>query len=161
MLLSCAGDVPFHEATAVIQPDPALYELQIALVVGDDALRSAIRMLLTVSGALVTEYGTAKGYLESAQTPGRCLVIDCQLPDMPRRWLRDQIAHLGRHTPIVVVTAYPEEFEPVRTTHENICVIHKPFDGSHFIQSVADTIRTSAGDYGAQADQQDLHTPTS
>lgn len=161
MLISCAGDVPFHEATAVIPPDPALYELQIALVVGDDALRSAIRMLLTVSGALVTEYRTAKTYLESAQTLRRCLVIDCQLPDMPRRWLRDQIVHLGRATPIVVVTAYPEEFEPVRITHENIRVIHKPFEGSHFIQSVRDAIRAAAGDHGPQGDQQNLHTPTS
>lgn len=120
---------------------PELNGFDIALVVGDDALRSALSMLLAVSGQRVTEFRTITEYLCSSMAVHHCLVIDCQLPGLSRRQLCEQMLKLDRTVPIVVVTAYAEEFDAARDLRGNMYVVHKPFASKQLVETVINAAR--------------------
>ena len=115
----------------------------VALIVADDALRSAMRMLLSVSGLSVTEYRTVTEYLVSPVNTRHCLVMDCQFPDMSRRRLSEEILKLDKSMPIVVVTAYPEDFDCVRALRGNMHIVPKPFAGNHLVDTVTHAARAA------------------
>lgn len=124
---------------------PELNPPDVALVVADDALRSALKMLLTVFGLRVTEYRTIAAFLISAAAMPQCLVVDCQLPETPRRLLCEEILELDERIPVVLVTTYFEEFDALRAEHPNIYVVRKPFVGNHLVRTVGDALHTAFG----------------
>lgn len=115
--------------------------LRVALIASDDALRSSVRLLLTVSGMTVDEYRTARQLLAAASASYACLVVDCRLADMPGHRLCMEIIRHNREVPIVVLAADLEAFEFVRTARPGIRVVSKPFAGDLLI----DTIMRSTG----------------
>jgi FixJ family two-component response regulator len=125
---------------------PELDNPDVALVVADDALRAAMRMLLAVSGLRVIEYRTIAEFLTSAAGARRCLVVDCQLPEMPRRRLRDQIVRLDQQIPVVLVTAYSEDFEAAKAIRPHVYIVRKPFVGNHLVETVGDALTAAFGE---------------
>lgn len=122
--------------------------LRVALIASDAALRSSIRLLLTVSGIHVDEYRSGREFLTAAPTPYACLVIDCRLPDMTGRRLCAETVGRSGMLPTIVLTASPETFSFTPPVHPNLRVIAKPFDTSHLV----DAIRKAAAD-GRRADE--------
>lgn len=110
--------------------------LRVALIASDDALRSAVRLLLTVSGMTVDEYRTARQLLAAASASYACLIVDCRLADMPGHRLCMEIIRHNHELPIVVLAADPEAFEFVRTARPGIRVVSKPFAGELLIDSI-------------------------
>lgn len=121
--------------------------LRIALIVSDAALRSSIRLLLTASGLNVDEFRTGRGFLAAPPSPYACIVIDCQLSDMPGRRLCSEIIRRSEMLPVIVLATIPETFTYSPPTHPNLRIIGKPFDTDLLVAA----IREAAVD-GRQAD---------
>jgi len=121
--------------------------LRIALIVSDAALRSSIRLLLTVSGMNVDEFRTGREFLAAQPLPCACIVIDCQLSDMPGRHLCAEVIRRSEMLPVIVLAAAPETFTFSPPKHPNLRVIAKPFDTDLLVAA----IREVAVD-GRQAD---------
>lgn len=115
--------------------------LTVALVATDDALRSSVRLLLTVSGMVVHEYRTAQAFLAADSGAYSCLVVDCQLADMPGRQLCMETIRQNGQVPIVVLAAAPEAFELTDAARAKVRLVSKPFEGELLIG----TIEESAG----------------
>lgn len=118
-------------------PDQNRRKLQVDLVVADVALRSSLRMLLSVSGMEVREHRTARAYLATRPATRGCLVVDIQLADMRDRRFCIELVELSRHIPVVVLTSAPEDFELARCMSPNIRVIGKPFTSELLVDAVA------------------------
>jgi len=114
----------------------------VALVAGDNALRSSLRLLLTVSGIQVQDYRSARDYLAATADPHRCLIADCRLPDMPGRGLCLEVIKRAPRTSIIILTASPEEFEFVRAARPNVCVLSKPFDVERLVDAVTEALES-------------------
>lgn len=119
--------------------------LTVALVTSDAALRSSLRLLLTVSGMNVHEYRTAQEFLAAGPGPYACLVVDCQLADMPGHRICAEAAGHNKRLPVVILAAFPEDFEAANGAHPGIHVVRKPFDGDFLINTIEDSAGTGPG----------------
>lgn len=111
--------------------------LRVALVASDDALRSSVRLLLTVSGMKVDEYRTARQLLAARPASYACLVVDCRLSDMHGRRLCSEVIRLAHAVPVVVLSASPGVFDFATVARPNVRVVGKPFPGELLIETVS------------------------
>lgn len=119
--------------------------LTVALVTSDAALRSSLRLLLTVSGMDVHEYRTAQEFLAAGRGPYACLVADWQLADMPGYRMCAEAIVRDKHLPVVVLAAFPEDVEAANGAHPGIHVVSKPFDGDFLINTIEYSAGTGPG----------------
>lgn len=115
--------------------------LRVALVASDDALRSSVRLLLTVCGMQVDDYRTARQLHAARPASYACLVVDCRLSDMQGSRLCSEVIRLAHAVPVVVLSASPGVFDFARIARPNVRVVEKPFPG----ELLVDTIRQAAG----------------
>lgn len=108
----------------------------VALVAGDDALRSSVALLLTVAGITVSTHRSIRAYLSAGQAPYGCLIIDYRSGDPSMRGPFLDLLQRGEPIPIVAMTTAPEKLAADTAAYPNLRVVGKPFESDAFIDTI-------------------------
>jgi FixJ family two-component response regulator len=105
-------------------------ELPIVSIVDDDLqAREAIEELVLSLGYKAVTFESADHFLSSDQVrKTACLIADIQMPGRSGLDLQDHLVANGHPTPIIFITAFPEErFRTRAMTAGAVCFLSKPF----------------------------------
>ena len=110
----------------------------IAVIDDDESVRLATKNLLRSLGYLVETFSCAEDYLNGAGKRGvSCLISDVQMPRMTGLELQDKLLERGDHTPMILVTAFPNEKGRAKALAAGAAgYLVKPFDGQALIDCV-------------------------
>ncbi|WP_187435914.1 response regulator transcription factor [Bradyrhizobium hipponense] len=106
-------------------------------VIDDDlSVRLATNNLLTSRGYTVCIFGSAHEFLQSAELDTTsCVIADVQMSAMSGVDLMMHMRGLGRHTPFIFVTAFPDDAVRERALEAGaVCFLAKPFATPTLIQ---------------------------
>jgi FixJ family two-component response regulator len=106
-------------------------------IVDDDRLaRDGIRELVESLGYKAVTFGSAEDFLGSdVITETACLITDLQMPGLNGLELQEALRSQGHRTPIVLITAYPNENHRNRALHGGaVGFLSKPFDEASLIK---------------------------
>jgi FixJ family two-component response regulator len=82
----------------------------ISIVDDDKSVREAAKALIRSLGYTAATFASAEEFLESGRLyDTACLITDVQMPGMSGVDLQCNLAANGHCTPVIFVTAYPEE----------------------------------------------------
>ena len=82
----------------------------ISIVDDDKSVREAAKTLIRSLGYATATFASAEQFLESGSLPDTaCLITDVQMPGMSGVDLQSHLMASGHCTPVIFVTAYPEE----------------------------------------------------
>jgi FixJ family two-component response regulator len=82
----------------------------IAIVDDDKSVREAAKTLIKSLGYSTAAFASAEEFLESGCLhDAACLITDVQMPGMSGLDLQGHLTANGHSTPVILVTAYPEE----------------------------------------------------
>lgn len=99
----------------------------IAVVDDDEAIREATQGLLKAAGYATAAFPSAEDFLASRQlNEVGCLITDIQLGGMSGLQLQRHLGASGFTTPIIVMTAFPEDGQRALAAGA-LCVLDKPF----------------------------------
>jgi len=112
-------------------------------IVDDDALaRDGIRELVESLGYKATTFESAEDFLKSsllAETA--CLITDLQMPGLSGVELQEALRSQGYHTPIILITAFPNEKHRTRAVDNGaVGFLSKPFDEASLIKCLTAAI---------------------
>ena len=119
-------------------------EAPLISIVDDDALaRDGIRELVESLRYKGVAFVSAAHFLESgliAET--RCLITDLQMPGMNGLELQEALRSWGYGTPVIVITAYPNEKHRTRALNNGaVGFLSKPFDDRSLMECLATAIK--------------------
>ena len=123
-------------------------EAPLIAIVDDDALaRDGIRELVESLGYNAVTFMSAENFLESGMiAETTCLVTDLQMPGLSGLELQEALQSQGYQTPVVLITAYPNEKHRTRALANGaVGFLTKPFDERSLIEclTVAIKLRSS------------------
>jgi FixJ family two-component response regulator len=103
-------------------------KLMISIIDDDDAVREATGELIQSLGYTAATFASAEEYLQSdCAKDTSCVISDMRLPGMTGVELQERLAH-GHKTPIIFMTAFPEEKMRVRVLKAGAFgFLRKPF----------------------------------
>jgi FixJ family two-component response regulator len=82
----------------------------ISIVDDDGLVRESTKGLVRSMGYAAEAFTSAEEYLRSnCAAATACLISDLQMPGMNGADFQDRLISEGRHTPIIFVTAFPDE----------------------------------------------------
>ena len=119
----------------------------ISIIDDDESIRVATRMLLRLHGFVVHTFASAEDFLRSTSVHETgCLIVDVQMPGMNGLALQNRLRDEGHGTPIIFITAHPEERNRARAMAAGAaCFLSKPFDGQTLISCVDKALNTRNG----------------
>jgi FixJ family two-component response regulator len=104
----------------------------------DDAVRSAVRLLLKSVGLPVTAFASAQEFLQKYQIDqAGCLVVDVRMPGMSGLELQQQLTRRGATIPLIFITGHgdiPMAVEAIQ--HGAFDFLPKPFRDQDLIERV-------------------------
>jgi FixJ family two-component response regulator len=108
----------------------------IAIVDDDRSVREAAKTLIRSLGYATATFESAEEFLESGQLRDiACLITDVQMPGMSGVDLQNHLTANGHSTPVIFVTAYPEESVRVRALDAGAFgFLSKPFTEESLIE---------------------------
>lgn len=116
----------------------------VALVAGDDALRSSIKFLLSVVAMQTREYRSIQAYLaDEHNNVCGCLVVDSPTRDAAVRGAFLDLLQRDDRSPVIAMTTAPETLAVAAAGRPHFRVVGKPFESEHLIG----TIRTLQASY--------------
>ena len=126
-----------------------MFETPLISIVDDDALaRDGIRELVESLGYDVVTFTSAKHFLQSdviAETT--CLITDLQMPGLNGLELQEALRSRGHRTPVIVITAFPNEIHRKRAVHGGaVGFLSKPFDEASLIKCLTAAIKLRAAE---------------
>jgi FixJ family two-component response regulator len=112
-------------------------ETPLISIVDDDALaRDGIRELVESLGYNAVTFKSAEHFLGSdwvAETT--CLITDVQMPGLDGLDLQETLQSQGRHMPVILITAYPNEKNRSRALDSGaVGFLSKPFNEESLIR---------------------------
>ncbi len=115
----------------------------ISIVDDDEAVRLALRSLVRSLGYVSNVFASAEEFLESSHlNETSCLISDVQMPGMNGIELQNRLKILDRGTPVIFVTAFPDERIRARAFEAGaIGFLEKPFEGRVMIQLIEMALR--------------------
>ena len=121
----------------------------ISIVDDDEAVRLALRSLVRSLGYVSNVFASAEEFLESSQlNETSCLISDIQMPGMNGIELQNRLRILDHSTPVIFVTAFPDERNRARALEAGaIGFLEKPFEGCAMIKLIETALRA----HGEQA----------
>jgi PAS domain S-box-containing protein len=127
-------------------------------IVDDDALaRDGIRELVESFGYEAISFPSAEHFLQSdVSAETTCLITDVQMPGLSGLELQEALQSQGKHTPVIVITAYPTEKDRSRVLENGaIAYLSKPFDEQTLIEylAVAINLQSTLARHTAQIEQ--------
>ena len=138
-----------------------MFETPLISIVDDDALaRDGIRELVESLGYDVVTFTSAKHFLQSdviAETT--CLITDLQLPGLNGLELQEALRSRGHRTPVIVITAFPNEIHRNRALHGGaVGFLSKPFDEASLIGCLTVAIKQREFDAEGEIDLRAMPT---
>jgi FixJ family two-component response regulator len=115
----------------------------ISIVDDDEAVRLALRSLVRSLGYVSNVFASAEEFLESSQLKETsCLISDIQMPGMNGIELQSRLKILDPSTPVIFVTAFPDERYRARALEAGaIGFLEKPFEGCAMIKLIERALR--------------------
>ena len=124
----------------------------ISIVDDDEGVREATKGLVRSLGYGVATFASAEDFLQSNQiNDTECVISDVQMPGLSGVELQSQLIADGNRTPIIFITASPEERTRAGALKAGaIGVLSKPFNEDRLIEFIhtalaASKSRTVAG----------------
>jgi FixJ family two-component response regulator len=114
-------------------------EAPVISIVDDDAsVRTATARLLRSLGFSAHAFASAQEFLSSPRMiDTSCLIADVQMPGMSGVELQEHLTAHGHSTPIIFITAFPEQQIRERAMNGGaIGFLSKPFDESRLLECV-------------------------
>jgi CheY-like chemotaxis protein len=114
-------------------------EVPVISIVDDDAsVRTATARLLRSLGFSAHAFASAQEFLSSPRMiDTSCLIADVQMPGMSGVELQEHLTAHGHSTPIIFITAFPEQQIRERAMNGGaIGFLSKPFDESRLLECV-------------------------
>lgn len=95
----------------------------------DESVRGSLPRLLRALGFEAEAFSSAKALLNSSRLgEAACLILDIQMPEMDGRQVQNHLQSAGYPTPIIVMTARPDEDVRKRMLEAGaVDFLHKPF----------------------------------
>lgn len=82
----------------------------ISIVDDNESVREATKALIRSLGYATATFASAEEYLRSDRTRDTsCLIADVQMPGLSGVELQDRLIAGGKRTPVIFMTAFPEE----------------------------------------------------
>ena len=113
-------------------------------IIDDDALaREGIGELVESLGYKANTFCSAEDFLQSGMiAKTTCLITDLQMPGLNGLELQEALRSQGCHTPVIVITAFPNEKLRARALDAGaVAFLSKPFDEESLIKSMTDAIK--------------------
>jgi FixJ family two-component response regulator len=124
-----------------------IYAPPLIAIVDDDALaRDGIGELVASLGYETITFSSAQDFLASSViTKTTCLITDLQMPGQNGIELQEALRRKGYCTPVILVTAYPNEQQRKRALDNGaVGFLSKPFDEGSLIRCINAAIKRSA-----------------
>ena len=120
-------------------------EATLISIVDDDQLaRDGIRELIESLGYNAVAFASAEHFLQSgviAHTT--CMIVDLQMPGLNGLELQEAVRAKGYHTPVIVITAFPNETRRKRALDGGaVGFLSKPFDEACLIRCLTAAIKS-------------------
>ena len=108
----------------------------ISIVDDDGFVRESTRLLIRSMGYAAETFVSAEEYLRSnCAADTACLISDIHMPGMNGADLQDRLIADGYRTPIIFVTAFPDESIRARVLKAGACgFLTKPFSDESLIE---------------------------
>ena len=107
----------------------------IAIVDDDEAVRESTRALVRSLGYNASTFSSAEEFLDSNPGDTSCLILDVQLKGLSGVELQELLIAQGRRTPIIFVTAFPDERTRIKALAAGaIGFLSKPFSDEKLTQ---------------------------
>ncbi len=135
-------------------------ETAIVHVIDDDeSLRGAVNRLLRSVGLEVRTYESVRQFLDArAQDSPGCLVLDVRLPGISGLEFQVQLAELGIHLPVVLMTGHADVPMSVRAMKAGaVDFLPKPFRDQDMIDAVSSAIERDRQRRAADGDIAQTH----
>ena len=81
----------------------------ITIVDDDEAVRASTKALVRSLGYNARAFSSAEEFLDANLDDSSCLILDIQMKGLSGVELQEILNAQGRHTPIIFVTAFPDE----------------------------------------------------
>jgi FixJ family two-component response regulator len=114
-----------------------LTKVPVISIVDDDALvRESTKSLVRSLGFAAETFASAEEFLQSCFAKDTsCLILDVTLPGLSGVALQSLLIERGQHTPIIFVTAFPEERARTRVLDAGaVGFLTKPFKEESLIK---------------------------
>jgi FixJ family two-component response regulator len=110
----------------------------ISIVDDDESVREATKGLVRSLGYTAATFASAEDFLQSNQVNDTwCLITDVQMPGLSGVELQSQLIAQGNSTPMIFVTAFPEERTRARALKAGaIGFLTKPFNEERLIEYI-------------------------
>jgi FixJ family two-component response regulator len=127
---------------AVAMPQEVTDRAVVHIVDDDESLRRALDRTFRSVGLETRTYGTAREFIDAKRLdlPG-CIVLDARLPGINGLDLQTQLADLGIHLPVVLITGHGDIPMSVRAMKAGaVDFLQKPFRDQDMLDAVAAAI---------------------
>jgi FixJ family two-component response regulator len=133
--------------------DRQLSKIPVISIIDDDrSVRNATNRLVRSLGFIAYTFTSADEFLKSPYvTHTSCLIIDVRMPDMTGLELQTILLGKGLATPMIFITAFPEEGDRARALEAGaVDFLTKPFDGKTMIRSLSAALKGHMADTNEQ-----------
>src|SRR5262245_35971699 len=112
-----------------------LKAIHIAVIDDDDSVREAMTNLISVLEYSVHAFASAEAFLNSGRAQSMaCVITDVQMPGMNGVELQRRLLAGGCRTPVIFVTAYPDESTRARVLRDGaVGYLSKPLQEQHLL----------------------------
>lgn len=123
------------------KPEPSVF-----VVDDDEAVRDALKMLLTAAGLRVETYPSAASFLKHyVPSQSGCLILDIRMPGMSGLALQDELHKRRVSIPILFLTGHADVPIAVRALKQGAFdFIEKPLDSQRLVLAVMNALRLDA-----------------
>jgi FixJ family two-component response regulator len=119
----------------------------ISIIDDDESIRVATESLVRSLGYSAVTFASADEFLKSPRMADTsCVISDVQMPNMSGLELQERLVAQGSRTPIIFITAFPDEGVRARAMNAGaICFLNKPFDMQALMKCLGEALKMSRG----------------
>jgi FixJ family two-component response regulator len=119
----------------------------IAVIDDDASIRGALKGLLSSLGFVVQLFASAEDFLQAPCTSETaCLIVDVHMPGMSGIELQRRLIAQDQHTPIIFITAFPEEGIRARALEAGaVGFLSKPFEEQVLLERLDEALKRDGG----------------
>ncbi|HEV2698864.1 MAG TPA: response regulator [Terriglobales bacterium] len=125
--------------------DFEMFEDELISIIDNDTLaRYGVVALVESLGYKAVSFSSAEHFLASgAITETTCLITDVRMPGLSGLELQEALRSQGHRTPVILMTAYPNESRRNRAIDGGaVGILSKPFDDTSLIECLAAAIKS-------------------
>jgi FixJ family two-component response regulator len=119
----------------------------IAVIDDDASIRGAMKSLLSSLGVVVQLFASAEDFLQAPCTSETaCLIVDVHMPGMSGIGLQRRLIARDQHTPMIFITAFPEEGIRARALDTGaVGLLSKPFEEQVVLERLNEALKRHGG----------------